>query len=222
MGNPHAVTRNVPGRPRPLPDDARSRGLAAEVLALAFADDPVARYMDPDPVRRAPAARAIFEAILGAAGGAATVRVASDPIEGAAIWLPPAAADTEEANLLASLSLADAGQLQRTMAAMKALDEVHAATAGGPHWYLIFLGVHPGAQGSGVGSALLAALHAEADQGVLPCHLEAFGASNRAFYERRGYEVVRSSRVTFTSEPVHSMRRLPRPRETLDPVTVRR
>lgn len=200
----------TPGQPRALPRDAAAHARAADVLAQAFADDPVARHVDPDPVRRAPAVRVIFDALVAAPATMVTIRVIGDPIVGVAIWQPPASASGEEAELWAALALPDPRQLERFREAIGALDEIHCATAGGPHWYLIFLGTHPAARGSGIGSALLAALHADADASGLPCALEAFGTANRVFYERRGYAVVATSPVPFSAEPVYSMRRMPR------------
>jgi ribosomal protein S18 acetylase RimI-like enzyme len=197
-------------RPRDLEADARSRAQAATVLALAFGDDPVARYVDPDPARRAVAARPIFDALVTLPVAQATIRVVGDPIVGVAIWLTPeVAAGGEEVELWADLSLPFPGQLERFREAISALDVVHAAAFGEPHVYLLFVGVRPDAQGSGAGSALLAELHADADAAVVPCLLESFGAPNRAFYERRGYEVIASSAVSFSSEVVDSMRRRP-------------
>lgn len=195
---------------RSLPADAGSRSQAADVLARAFGDDPIARYIEPDPVRRAPAVRAVFDALLASAAPIATIHVTSDPISSVAIWLPPTGSGGEETDLLASLSLPDPGQLERCRAGIGALDEIHGAVFGEPHWYLIFLGVHPRAQGSGVGTALLETMHAQADASGLACCLEAFGTANRTFYARRGYDLVRTSSVAFTTDPVSSMRRMPR------------
>ncbi|HEY5809073.1 MAG TPA: GNAT family N-acetyltransferase [Povalibacter sp.] len=56
-------------------------------------------------------------------------------------------------------------------------------------WYLSILGVHPNAQGTGVGRTLIEPTMAEADAASAACYLETFSAKSRAFYERNGFDV---------------------------------
>ena len=58
-----------------------------------------------------------------------------------------------------------------------------------PHMYLWFLGVDPARHGSGVGRALLAELHADAERLEVPTYLETATPANVGFYERDGYAV---------------------------------
>jgi GNAT superfamily N-acetyltransferase len=201
----------TPWRPRALGPGAVDRAQAAAVLALAFGDDPVASHVDPDPVRRAVAARAVFDALVVLPATRATIRVVGDPIVGVAIWLTPEmASGDEEVDLWADTTLPFPGQMARLREGIGALDAAHAAAFDEPHYHLLFAAVHPDVRGSGAGGVLLDALHAEADAAGLPCALESFGAANRAFYEHRGYEVITTTKVPFSAEALDSMRRLPR------------
>ena len=77
---------------------------------------------------------------------------------------------------------------------------------------LEFFGVEPGLQGGGVGSALIATGHDEADRRGERTYLETFTRSNVAWYERRGYRVVIEGIVPGTKIPVWGLIRDPQPR----------
>ena len=67
------------------------------------------------------------------------------------------------------------------------LDEHHPHE---PHEYLFFIGVRPGAQGRGIGGALLAPVLARADAAGHPCYLEASSLRSRELYERHGFRAT--------------------------------
>jgi ribosomal protein S18 acetylase RimI-like enzyme len=58
------------------------------------------------------------------------------------------------------------------------------------HWYLLSVGVRPGAQGRGTGAALVAHTLALADAAGQGAYLEATSPRSRVLYERHGFEVV--------------------------------
>lgn len=66
-----------------------------------------------------------------------------------------------------------------------ALDRRH--PAGTAHHHLAIVGVWPGAQGRGIGTALLQAHHHLLDQAGIPAYLEASSQRNRRLYRRHGY-----------------------------------
>jgi len=77
------------------------------------------------------------------------------------------------------------------------------------HLYLAVLGVDPGAQGSGVGSSLLAPGLELCDREGLAAYLETGKERNLAFYGRHGFEVT--GQLTLPRGPtVWLMRREPR------------
>ncbi|MFI5955946.1 GNAT family N-acetyltransferase [Cryptosporangium sp. NPDC051539] len=155
----------------------------AEVVAslvAAFRDDPVLRYLFPDPERYPAQAAAFFghlfdkrvgrNTIWTVAGGAAT-----------AIWEPPGGALPVTAPALP----------EETSARMHAYDTaVHDALPSGPFWYLGVLGTRPGHGGRGWARAVMGAGLDRAAADGLPAVLETSKPANVEFYRRGGWEVV--------------------------------
>lgn len=168
---------------------AADRGELCAVLSAAFLDDPVMAWCYPDAGARRALLPGLFDAFADAFARhdetyAATVDGA---IAGVAMWAPSGVAaihdDDAEAFGARMIELSGAA-----MARMGALTEIFEATH--PHeaaWYLQFLGVEPAHQGKGIGSRLLRAVLAEADQAGQAAYLEATCLRNRALYERHGF-----------------------------------
>lgn len=172
---------------QPITTDGAERADAVVALAGAFYDDPVFRWVYPDDdTRRAvlPGAFALFTDAIAGHG----VSLRSEDGNGAALWVPPGEAftDDEEAfgAAVAALSPSSPEDIERLFACMTLLGETH------PHeecWYLNLIGVHPSGQGRGTGSALLEAALARCDADGVPAYLEATSAENRRLYERHGF-----------------------------------
>jgi ribosomal protein S18 acetylase RimI-like enzyme len=187
----------------PQDDDA-----VVSTLSAAFFHDPVFRWVYPDPGRRAATVPAAF-ALFTAAIGRHQASLVADDGAGAALWVPPGehVVDDEDAEVfgekLVSLSPPDADRLQTVM-------EMFAiAHPQEPAWYLNFVGVIPGRQGQGIGSALMRrALH-RADADCTPAYLEATSEHNRRLYERHGFAVISELQLP-DGPPVFPMWREPR------------
>ena len=174
------------------PGDART---AARVLGDAFLDDPVWSAIGPRRRgHRRIANRVSFGGILaGSRRHDARIRVArsaAGEVAGVSVAFTPGRWPLPESTILFELGwLAIAGPLPalrglRDDRAMRAEHVSH------PHMYLWFLASAPRFQGSGVGRALLAELHAETDELGVPTYLETATPSNVGFYERDGYAIV--------------------------------
>ena len=61
-----------------------------------------------------------------------------------------------------------------------------------PHWYLLGLGVSPLYQGLGVGGSLIQPILERADKEGLPCYLETDTDGAVRFYQRHGFEIIRT------------------------------
>lgn len=188
---------------RPQDDDA-----VVGTLSAAFFHDPVFQWVYPDPARRAAAIAPAFALFTAAIGRHKSSLVADDGA-GAALWVPPGehVVDDEDAEVfgekLVSLSPPDADRLQTVMGMFEAAHPEE------PAWYLNFVGVVPGRQGQGIGSALMRrALH-RADADCMPAYLEATSEHNRRLYERHGFAVLRELRLP-DGPPVYPMWRDPR------------
>lgn len=185
---------------------------AAKALALAFQDDPGARYIF-DETERAKALPTMFAPMVayGLAHGA--VQVVGEPARAVAIWLPPEkpAPDPES---LGNMGMGEAVAGWSTAARERSdqlvgyLESTRARLMSGPHARLFFLGVEPASQGIGLGAALIEPMLRTFHERNVVCYLETLKESNVGFYERRGFRVLEESTLPETSVRVWAMRSL--------------
>lgn len=191
-----------------LPGDV---GPMCATLARAFADDPIAGFLLPDPRRRPGGLRAFFGAQIAgdllAFGGVYT----TDDHAGVAAWAPPgkpmASGLRAVAGLARVLPFVLGSGLPRALRFLAHMESIHPKE---PHWYLATLGTDPPRQGSGVGSALLGPVLARCDREGTRAYLESSKERNLSFYRRHGFEVTGEFTVA-GSPTVWTMWRDPRP-----------
>jgi GNAT superfamily N-acetyltransferase len=164
---------------------------ASAVLARAFHDDPAWRWVLPDPRRRAALLPWLFR--TGFETMAADLWTTPGRVLGVSRWLPPGrpalrVGVTMRVFVATPLRLREA--TSRYLQYGRAVEDVRARAARGPHWYLAGIGVDPPEQRKGVGSALLEPGIAAASREGLPCVLLTNAERNLAFYARHGFEVV--------------------------------
>ncbi|WP_432565076.1 GNAT family N-acetyltransferase [Kineococcus sp. SYSU DK003] len=163
---------------------------AAEVLALAFADDPVVAGLVPLGRRRPRTLRRWFTALVRTTRAVDVARDADGRVVGVALWdehpRPPSVPWwlRELPRLLRALG---PRQLVRTVRAVADL-ESHRPTT--PHWYLADIAVRPAAQGRGVASALLAHRLRELDAAGATAYLESTSPAAARLYVRHGFRAV--------------------------------
>jgi GNAT superfamily N-acetyltransferase len=110
--------------------------------------------------------------------------------DGASIWLPP------DAELAGGEDLAAAGHLLSELVGDRVGDVLGAIGAGAsgapdtPHWLCVYVGVRPGAQGIGLGRALMEPGMKAADRARMASHLVSTNAATATFYERLGYRLL--------------------------------
>lgn len=171
--------------------DATERDAALATILLAFATDPIARFVAPSPA----AYLATMNAFAGVMGDAAlaggAVFVAPD-FAGVAYWHAPGA-EPDEAALGAGIAATVAEDRQEElMGLFEAMGNHHPDE---PHWYLPQIGVDPAAQGRGVGAALMKHALAHIDAQGLPAYLESSNPRNISLYERFGFEAIGEIRI---------------------------
>lgn len=136
------------------------------------------------------------------------VWVSEQPV-GAAAWLKPGAwpipASARRAVLPAQLRTFGRHPL-RAIAGQAEIDRGH---PNAPHWYLDFIGVAPGFQRRGAGSALLAAMLEQTDREGIAAALNAGSPRSRELYRRHGFEVTEEFRLPFDGPPLWRMWREP-------------
>ncbi len=167
-------------------------GVASDVLARAFHDDPAWVWLVPDDERRTRLLPWLFR--VGFDVIAADIYVAGDPPVGAARWLPPGrpamrVGATVRALVTTPFRLGAA--TAPFLAYGKAVEHLRAEVAPDPHWYLAGIGVDPAAQRQGVGAALLRPGIEAAEREGLPAVLLTNNEANLSFYEAHGFSVVR-------------------------------
>ncbi len=189
-----------------LPSDVPT---AAGVLAGAFADYPWTDFTVAAD-RRAERLRALYAAVLAELvvphGSLWVAHDATGRMVGAAGWLRPASAPPADLLLELDVRVRDL-RGDRADAAAAAEAAVDRAAPSEPAWHLGTLGVLVHAQGSGVGSRLLAAGLALADRDRAPARLETSSRRNVELYRRHGFEVV--AEVTLQGGPTSWVMRRP-------------
>jgi ribosomal protein S18 acetylase RimI-like enzyme len=167
------------------------RERATRIQVLAFAADPVIRWLWPE----ADDYLSHFPELVHAFGGRAfdhrTAHVSAD-FRGGALWLPPGVGPDEEG--LEAIAQERVGEAIRSDL-FAIFEQMGASVPAEPHWHLAFIGVDPFWLGKGLGAELLghALEHIDAEGGR--AYLESTNPRNLSLYRRHGFEVVHEIRV---------------------------
>ena len=176
---------------------ASDTACARAALLTAFASDPITRWAMPDPAAFLDAFPHVL-AHMGALGKPTGRGFLAEGNRAAALWIPPGEGSDMEA-LGGALA-----ELQMPEEVPEFFEAMAAHHPESPHWYLPFIGVDPGAQGKGLGSALLDTALVMVDADRLPAYLESTNPRNIPLYERFGFRVVGEIQVG-SSPPMHPM-----------------
>jgi len=180
----------------------RDEAWALGTLVLAFAADPVERWLYPEPQQYLTSFPRFLAAFGGRAFAAGTAWSAGD-LGAVALWLPPGTDADGDAIVAALTESVAAAQHAETFAVLGQMDEAHPRF---PHWYLPWLGVDPARQGQGLGGDLLAHGLQRVDEDHLPAYLETPNPRTIPLYERHGFEVTGQTQSA-TCPPVTLMLR---------------
>ncbi len=180
------------------------RSWALATLTLAFASDPVMRWLWAAPHRYATLWPRFAEGFGGPAIGHGTAHGLADG-RGAALWLPPGSGPNTVALGTLMAETLDERTLKEVGALFEQMDRWHPSV---DHWYLALVGVDPILQGRGLGSTLLRHGLTTCDRDRLPAYLEASSPRSRDLYERLGFEVVGMLQAG-SSPPLWAMLREP-------------
>jgi GNAT superfamily N-acetyltransferase len=191
-------------RPQPHQTD-----LVTQILAEAFADDPVSTWISPDTASWLPYYFNILNTHFLLRRG--QVYLTNDG-SGAALWLPPgrtmrAFPPLRSLELLwKSFFTSGIRSVLRSMIAAIYFDIYHISE---PHYYLHVIGVRKNRAGQGIGTSLLQEVLDRCDREGIPAYLENSNFRNMDFYQRCGFRVIRKIRLLSTGPELWLMVRRP-------------
>ncbi|MER5905247.1 GNAT family N-acetyltransferase [Streptomyces mirabilis] len=170
--------------------DEGDRELVTRLLDEAFQGDPVSVWVFPDAAHRRakhPGLMGMFTEVVLAEG---RIDVTEDGTA-CALWLSVPAdaghADDEDDGPVRLREAVDPDN-ERVELIGRLTAGIH--PAGRAHEYLWMIGVAPGRQGEGLGTALVRSVLDRCDREGLPAYLEASNADSRRLYERLGFDVT--------------------------------
>jgi GNAT superfamily N-acetyltransferase len=177
-------------------------GHSIATLALAFAADPVARWMYDDPDHYLRHIPRLFRA-LGTDSFAAGAAQRTRDGFGVALWLPPGVS-IEHEPLEAIIAETIAAEKRADVGTALAQTEQYRPTKA--HWYLSLIGVEALHRNKGCGAALLEQGLRHCDREHRPAYLWSSNPRNTSLYKRHGFEIVGTIQVG-SSPPIFPMLR---------------
>ena len=176
----------------------------AAAMTLAFASDPVARWIFSDSHQYISA----FMPFVSLFGGKAFDHDSAFVIgefSGVALWLPPGTEPDDEP----MMELFEQNIPEPKLGAIFSLFEQMASFhPHEPHWYLPLIGVEPIFQGQGYGSELMRHALVACDRDQKLAYLESTNPANLSLYKRHGFDELGEIRAE-DSPPMYPMLREP-------------
>ncbi|MFE0414509.1 GNAT family N-acetyltransferase [Streptomyces tendae] len=162
------------------------RDLVVRLLDEAFQDDPVSSWVFPGEEYRRRTHHRLMAAFADAVFADGRIDLTEDGAA-CALWLPvPADEDAAAEDVPARIREAVDPANERVELIARLTDGIH--PGGRAHEYLWMIGVLPGRQGEGLGTALIESVLDRCDREGLPAYLEASSARGKVLYERLGFE----------------------------------
>ena len=189
-------------------------GLLGEVLADAFAEDPVFAWLiPPAPRGRDNRLRTFFTSMSRSYLRRGKPCYLTGDASAAALWAAPGAWAMPLSQVIleaAPNGLALRRRLFRALRTQMQIERLHAGQSP-PHWYLGYLGTRRDRQGQGLGTQMLREVLAGADTAGVPAYLESSSKRNLPLYERNGFRVVGELQALGHGPIIWRMWREPRP-----------
>ncbi|MFC7809099.1 GNAT family N-acetyltransferase [Streptomyces olivaceus] len=170
-------------------EDDRER--VVRLLDEAFQDDPVSSWVFPGVEYRRRTHHRLMAAFADAVFADGRIDLTEDT-SACALWLPfPAEGDMDAGDpgaedVPARVREAVDPENERVELIARLTEDIH--PVGRAHAYLWMIGVAPGRQGEGLGTALIGTVLDRCDRAGLPAYLEASSTRSKVLYERLGFE----------------------------------
>ncbi len=189
--------------------------LLGEVLADAFAEDPVFAWLIPLHLRgRDNRVRAFFTSMSRGYLRQGKPCYLTGDASAAALWAAPGAWAMPLSQVILEAvpnGLAFRRRLFRALRTQMQIERLHAGHSR-PHWYLGYLGARRDWQGQGLGTRMLRQVLAGVDTDGVPAYLESSNERNLSLYERNGFRVVGELQALGHGPTIWRMWREPQPR----------
>ena len=185
------------------------RQALADTLVLAFIEDPINRWLFPDPAVYLEA----FPEFVRSYGGKAfdhESAYVTDNLAATALWLPSGVYPDESAIVEVFTTHVPPERQKPALEALETLDRYHPDE---PCWQLPFIGTEPTRQGQGSGSVLMEYALDRCDRNGELAYLESTNPQNLSLYLRHGFEILGTVRVG-SMPPLFPMKREPQRRPT--------
>jgi GNAT superfamily N-acetyltransferase len=197
---------------------AARRGEAAllgQVLADAFADDPVFAWLiPPQAPGRDDRLRTFFTSMSRSYLRRGKPCYLTADACAAALWAGPGTWAMPLSHVIveaAPSGLAFRRHLLRALRTQLQVERLHSEQPA-PHWYLGYLGTRRDHQGEGLGTQMLQHVLARLDTDGMPAYLESSSERNLSLYKRNGFRVVGELRALGHGPTIWRMWRDPQPR----------
>jgi GNAT superfamily N-acetyltransferase len=190
--------------------DAGRIAEAAATLARAMLDEPLGRWLLPDPVEFLAVHERLFVSTMMRALDEGRVDACGDPFVGVAVWFerPAIGKDSPRSQPTSDLStFVPKHAAARVDEVARLLQLMRRQARPDRHVYLDSIGVLPDHRRRGYAMGLLGSGFGWANALALPCSLDTLDPDNVAFYLRRGFEVVATQPVAGSGLTITSMRR---------------
>ncbi len=179
--------------------------IITDILADAFQTDPVIAWVSADST----CPKVLFTQVLPLFLPYGHAYLTADR-QGAALWLPPGVMMKSPITIGSAWRYVrryGIGSMRRLYCLLTRMEKNHLTTK---HYYLFAIGVRPGAQGRGIGSALLRHVLPLCDREQVPAYLENTNAQNLPLYLRHGFEVLQELALPSGGPKLWLMLRQPR------------
>jgi GNAT superfamily N-acetyltransferase len=185
-----------------------------QVLADAFAEDPVFAWLIPPHVRgRDDRLRTFFTSMSRGYLRQGKPCYLTNDASAAALWAGPGGWAMPLSQIIleaAPSGLAFRLRLLRALRTQLQIERLHAGQSP-RHWYLGYLGTRRDRQGRGLGTQMLREVLAKLDVDGVPAYLESSNELNLPLYERNGFCVVGELKALGQGPTIWRMWREPQP-----------
>jgi ribosomal protein S18 acetylase RimI-like enzyme len=194
--------------------DPRQLGRASEVVAASFFDYPMFAFYFPDPQHRTRYLPWYFKNVLNTAlryGAAYT----TPEVSGVIFTLPPGHTRISiweyiQSGFLLTVFVLGFRNYKRSMECEDFVGTTQVELMKNrPHYYLWGLAVDPNQKAQGIGTALMRPLLAQADAERMPVYLETHDERNVRYYQRHGFNLLRTTCIPKHGLPIWCMLREP-------------